>query len=87
MVIAATSQINEHEIAAAFSNDLLHLIILPTERCNFRCVYCYEDFSIGTMKPPVIAGIKRLLARRIPNLRQLRIAWFGWEPLVLSNWG
>jgi uncharacterized protein len=82
MVIAATSQINEHEIAAAFSNDLLHLIILPTENCNFRCVYCYEDFSIGTMKPPVIAGIKRLLAQRIPTLRQLRIAWFGGEPLI-----
>jgi len=22
----------------------LQLIVFPTEKCNFRCVYCYEDF-------------------------------------------
>ena len=70
------------DFAAAFSNDILHLIILPTEQCNFRCTYCYEDFSIGTMKRPVVNGVKSLLAKRIPSLRQLHIAWFGGEPLL-----
>ena len=70
------------EFATAFSNDLLHLIILPTEQCNFRCVYCYEDFSVGTMKRPVIEGVKALVSKRIPTLRQLHIAWFGGEPLI-----
>lgn len=27
----------------------LHLIILPTEQCNFRCKYCYESFKKGKM--------------------------------------
>ena len=70
------------QIASSFTNTILHLIILPTEQCNFRCVYCYEDFSVGAMKPPVVNGIKRLLAERVPGLRQLHISWFGGEPLL-----
>jgi uncharacterized protein len=70
------------QFATSFSNTTLHLIILPTEQCNFRCVYCYEDFSIGAMKPPVVNGVKRLLAERVPGLRQLHISWFGGEPLL-----
>ena len=27
-------------------NAILHLIVLPTEACNFRCTYCYEDFEL-----------------------------------------
>ncbi|MBQ0897425.1 radical SAM protein [Micromonospora sp. U56] len=73
------------EFAASFSNDLLHLILLPTEQCNFRCTYCYEDFSIGTMKPAVVNGVKRLIERRMPGLRQLHVAWFGGEPLIALN--
>jgi uncharacterized protein len=78
----SAAKMDEKEIAAAFSNDLLHLIVLPTEQCNFRCVYCYEDFSVGVMKPAVVTGLKRLLAQRMPTLRQLHIAWFGGEPLT-----
>ncbi|WP_307128684.1 radical SAM protein [Streptomyces sp. B1I3] len=82
---AVIPRVADDQIVTAFSNEILHLIILPTEQCNFRCVYCYEDFSVGTMKAPVIAGVKRLLARRIPTLRQLHIGWFGGEPLIALN--
>lgn len=74
--------VSNQEIVTAFSNEIMHLILLPTEQCNFRCVYCYEDFSIGNMKPSVVAGVKRLLERRVPALRQLHIGWFGGEPLI-----
>ena len=34
-------------IADALTTRRLHLILLPTEQCNFRCKYCYEDFQHG----------------------------------------
>jgi uncharacterized protein len=76
------SHIRETELASSLSDDRLHLIIFPTEQCNFRCVYCYEDFEIGTMKPAVVEGVKRLLALRMPSLRKLHLSWFGGEPMV-----
>lgn len=64
------------------SNRLLHLILLPTEQCNFRCVYCYEDFTAGEMPRSVVDGVKALMARRIANLDILSLSWFGGEPLL-----
>lgn len=72
----------EEELIASFYNDRLHLILLPTEKCNFRCTYCYEDFSIGRMTSETIQGVKRLIDRRLDDLRFLSVAWFGGEPLL-----
>lgn len=58
----------------------MYLTILPTEKCNFRCKYCYEDFKIGKMKRPVIDGVKNLLSREFTNIDNLSISWFGGEP-------
>jgi uncharacterized protein len=71
----------EEEVISSFSSRLLQLIIFPTEQCNFRCGYCYEDFKIGRMTPNVVAGIKNLVSRRT-DLQQLNISWFGGEPTV-----
>jgi uncharacterized protein len=67
------------------SNRLLSLIILPTENCNFRCTYCYEDFSIGRMKTGTINGIKALLEKRCSELDIINIDWFGGEPLMAKD--
>ena len=63
----------------------LELIILPTEKCNFRCTYCYEDFKIGRMKPAIVASIKALITERATDLTNLRIMWFGGEPLMAQD--
>lgn len=72
-------------LAHLVSDKTLSLIIMPTEACNFRCTYCYEDFSIGRMPLRVTAGIKALLDRRAPDLDHLEINFFGGEPLVAKN--
>jgi len=69
-------------VAHALNPRALELILLPTEQCNFRCRYCYEDFADGRMQESVIFGIKNLLAARAPELDDLRVSWFGGEPLL-----
>lgn len=64
-----------------YRTDLLQLILLASEDCNFRCQYCYEDFARGTMQPWVRSGIKKLVQKRAQVLRSLSISWFGGEPL------
>lgn len=64
------------------ANDRLHLILMPTEACNFRCTYCYEDFTYSRMQSSVVRGITRLLTTRAPTLSRLHISWFGGEPLL-----
>jgi uncharacterized protein len=61
------------------------LIILPTEQCNFRCTYCYEDFEIGQMRDATVQAIKILIANRMPKLRTFTISWFGGEPLMAKH--
>lgn len=64
-----------------YRTDLLQLILLASEDCNFRCQYCYEDFARGTMQSWVRSGIKKLVQKRAQVLRSLSISWFGGEPL------
>jgi len=75
----------QKELVAGFRNDSLHLILLPTERCNFRCTYCYEDFSVGRMKPEIVLAVKRLIDRRLDDLHSLSVSWFGGEPLLAGH--
>ncbi|RME53164.1 MAG: radical SAM protein, partial [Caldilineae bacterium] len=67
------------------SPKFLDLIILPTEKCNFRCRYCYESFSIGKMGQQVVNGIVNLIKARAPSLDLLTIHFFGGEPLLAHS--
>jgi uncharacterized protein len=62
-------------------SDILQMILLASEDCNFRCVYCYEKFRNGTMLPEVRQGVRALVEQRAPRLRELSANWFGGEPL------
>ncbi len=73
------------DIAVCLDNRGLRLILLPTEACNFRCVYCYENFAVGRMQPRVVRGVKRLLSARAPDLDYLTLSWFGGEPLLARD--
>ncbi len=73
------------KLQGILSNKSQELIIFPTEQCNFRCTYCYEDFALGKMSNELVGGVKKLLYRRIPELDFLHLSWFGGEPLVAKD--
>ena len=65
------------------ANRRLHLILFPTETCNFNCVYCYERHYNAHMKSEVIEGIKNLISNRVRRgLERLTLVFFGGEPLL-----
>lgn len=72
-------------LAGLLNDRVFELILLPTEKCNFRCTYCYEDFELGRMTRETIEAIKRLLSRRVAGLERLQLSWFGGEPLVAKD--
>ncbi|MDQ0201530.1 radical SAM/SPASM domain-containing protein [Neobacillus ginsengisoli] len=62
--------------------DTMHLIVMPTEACNFRCTYCYQTFPYGKMKQEVREGLKRHIEQKAGSLQHLNISWFGGEPML-----
>lgn len=72
----------EQHVRLALSNRYLELVLLPTEQCNFRCLYCYETRRQGKMPPYVVEGIKKLITSRATSLATLNVVWFGGEPLL-----
>lgn len=73
------------QLAALLTNSFLGLTILPTEGCNFRCSYCYEDHKTARMSRETVSALKAFLKNRLPTLNRLKISWFGGEPLLAKD--
>ncbi|MCY1528989.1 radical SAM/SPASM domain protein maturase [compost metagenome] len=82
--IIMSHEINQ-KLRASINPAYLEVTLMPTEQCNFRCTYCYEDFSIGKMSPKTIAAVKRFMMNRIASLNYLSLQWFGGEPLAAKG--
>src|SRR5579863_3824960 len=65
-----------------FRTDIAEIHLLPTEDCNFRCIYCSHAFKRGVMPPEIRTGILAYITKRIKSLEALHIVWFGGEPLT-----
>lgn len=61
------------------------LIVMPTEKCNFRCSYCYEEFARGRMSGRNAGILGRAIALIAGNAEQFALAFFGGEPLLCSD--
>ena len=79
------ASLTSSNLARLLNDRVFELTIIPTESCNFRCVYCYENHSDNRLKKNVIKSIKSLIELRISEIDQLNIGWFGGEPLLARN--
>ena len=75
------------------NNPELSISIMPTEDCNFRCVYCFEHFKRGSMSKDIQNGIFEFVKKSLESsmYTSLHVNWFGGEPMysmdVLYNLG
>ena len=69
-----------HVYLNCVNSSILHLVILPTEQCNFRCKYCYESFSRGKMSFETQNAIIKYVRLNISKYSGLKVSWFGGEP-------
>lgn len=71
----------------AFSDiEYYSVTILPTQNCNARCFYCFEqEKKCISMSDETIEKVINYLVDRIPNNSSLQYTWFGGEPLLESN--
>ncbi len=63
-------------------DDRLHLILIPTENCNLKCIYCYEEFNLRRMRREVMSSVVSFIQQQASKLHSLSIGWFGGEPLL-----
>lgn len=60
----------------------MQLTVCPTVNCNYRCVYCYQEHLGRLMSPEVQEALHTYLDTQLVPVDQLRITWFGGEPLL-----
>lgn len=71
--------------AQALNEERFKLILFPTEKCNFRCIYCYESHVGVRMSLPIVESIKSFLKLKIPTIKLFELEWFGGEPLLTKD--
>ena len=76
---------SKRSIVNSLNNRRFKLVLFPTEQCNFRCVYCYEDFEVGKMSKSLVDAVKMFVAQKVPNLDYFALSWFGGEPLLTKD--
>ena len=66
------------------------IIISLGMECNYKCDYCFQSKAdrSGVMTPEIAIKVAEYICQRIennPNAKELRITWFGGEPLLYTN--
>ncbi len=83
--------INQNELRAELQelkdvmNETLLVTMMPTESCNFRCTYCYEDHVPNTMRRQTLDRIHEYIAKQAPDFKRINISWFGGEPTLCKD--
>lgn len=65
-----------------FGDQSLNLIIVPTDACNMRCIYCYEPHIEHYMDESKVCSLIKFLKKRMRTASSVHISWFGGEPLL-----
>lgn len=67
-----------------FGSKRLSLTIAPTLKCNFKCLYCYEEDSerSNSLSEENQEKIINMVEKKLDYVTDLNITWYGGEPLL-----
>lgn len=91
MGVILPNEVNEETLYNALQHKMvtenkeLHIVIVLTTKCNFRCVYCFEEEYESCAKDldeNCSKAILNFVRTRIHKYTGLRVSWFGGEPLL-----
>lgn len=68
-----------------YSKDTLEITIIPTDACNFNCVYCYQHEPYHFMSEETESSVIQFIEKNVKAYKKLYISWFGGEPLLAKN--
>ncbi|MBI6060835.1 radical SAM protein [Clostridium perfringens] len=67
-------------------NEILNINVIPTNDCNFNCIYCFQKHEKGTtISNDVEENILKYLNNNLHKFKKLYINWFGGEPLTIKE--
>lgn len=75
----------KYTVEKAFYNNDLRMTILPTDACNFRCLYCYENAGHHHMSDEAEKALVNFFKRNINKYNSVYIEWLGGEPLLQKH--
>lgn len=67
-------------------NKTLLITLMPTEGCNFRCPYCYENHESIFMPKENSLTIQNFIEQNISSFDKLELNWFGGEPTLCMDY-
>ena len=76
-------EFNKYKLAVLsnqYNVNNMHLTIAPTQDCNYRCKYCFEEnrptiYMDENTENSIVHFIKN------KNIKNLNVCWYGGEPL------
>lgn len=63
----------------------LDVLLIPTNMCNFRCTYCFQDHIENYMSEEIERSVISFLKKKIPKCKMFRVGLFGGEPLLCAD--
>ena len=80
-----TNLVNYQYNRQAYCANELLLTIVPTDACNMRCVYCYQNHEPHFMQDSDYDAILKFIRYNMHKYKALQIGWFGGEPLLCKD--
>lgn len=75
---------NYHNIV--YNDEVLELTIIMTQRCNFKCIYCYQNENASSLDMENAEKILKFIEISTKKkFKKVYINWFGGEPLLMSD--